>query len=261
MLKHHKEAIEKLTNCLRNDKRFLALIIVGSIANGTAKTNSDIDIILVATNEEFEKRKAENNCHYFANDMCSYPNGYVDGKIINLQFLLDAAERGSEPTRAAFRAAFVIYSYLPELEKILEQIPVYQKHMREKKIWSFYSQLKVLQWFMGEAEKRDDVYLLTHVAVDMVLFGGRMILAHNEILYPHHKLFMAELRNAPKKPDNIIELAKNLLTNPCKDNANLFCSSIFNFTKWDLPSEGWVTQYLKDSEWNWCIGKPSVQDL
>ena len=260
MLKHHKEAVEKLANCLRNDKRFLALIIVGSIARGTAKTNSDIDIILVATNEEFEKRKAENDCHYYSVDVCSYPSGYVDGKIVNRQFLVDAAERGNEATRSAFIGAFVAYSHLPKLEKILEQIPVYQKHEKKAKIWRFYSQLKVLSWFTDEAEKTGDVYLATRVAADMVLFGGRMILAHNEILYPCHKSFMAELRNAPEKPDNIVELAEHLLTNPCKKNADLFCNSILNFTKWELPSEGWLTQFLKDSEWNWLDNKPPIHD-
>ena len=57
---------------------------------------------------------------------------------------------------------------------------------------------------MSEAIKRNDKYLLTRAVGDLVLYGGRLILAHNEVLYPYHKFLMTELERAPEKPDDLI---------------------------------------------------------
>lgn len=261
MREHHKKTIENLVNRFKDDKRFLALIIRGSIARGQEKEGSDVDVILVVTDDEFKRRQAWKNYYYYADDICDYPGGYVDGEIVDVQFLRDVAERGSEPARAAFKGAFVAYSRISGLDSIIEKIPVYQEHEQEEKIRSFYSQMRVLRWLIGEAEKQSDSYLLVRAATDLVLFGGRMILAHNKMLYPYHKLFVSELRNAPSKPDNIMELAENLLVRPCQDNADLFYDSILNCAKWELPPGGWWTgQFIEDSQWNWRKGRAPVQD-
>ena len=58
--------------------RFDALIIGGSVAKGFARPD--------------------------------YDGGYVDGKIINQAYLEELADKGNEPSRAAFHGAFVAYS-------------------------------------------------------------------------------------------------------------------------------------------------------
>ena len=60
MRPHHKRAIENLIESIKKDERFLALIIGGSVAKGMEREDSDIDVILVATDEEFLKRKKRN---------------------------------------------------------------------------------------------------------------------------------------------------------------------------------------------------------
>jgi len=109
MKQHHKEAIEKLVESIKQDKRFLALIIGGSVAKGMEREDSDIDVVLVATDEEFKKRKKNNMFLYYTKDVCDYPEGYIDGKVVDLHFLQTVAERGSEPARDAFRDAWIAY--------------------------------------------------------------------------------------------------------------------------------------------------------
>ena len=48
----------------------------------------------------------------------------------------------------------------------------------------------------------------------MILFGGRLILAHNEILYPFHKWFMRVLGSAPNKPEWLMECIDDLASAP-----------------------------------------------
>lgn len=204
MKPHHKRAIEKLTEHLKQDDRYLALIITGSVAKGQEKDDSDIDFVLVVSDEEYKKRKRRNRFNYFDTQYCDYPGGYVDGKVVNLQFLKTVAERGTEPARDAFGDAWIAFSKITELKDILKTIPVYQIEEKAGKIQSFIAQFEIAYWYLGEAERRNDKYLLNRAATDLVLFGGRLILAHNEILYPYHKLFMNALEKAPQKPENLL---------------------------------------------------------
>ena len=260
MKPHHKNAIENLTKGLKVDDRYLAVIITGSVAKGEERDDSDIDIVLVVTDEEYEKGKRKNRLIFHDTQYCDYPGGYVDGKIVNLQFLKTVAERGSEPARDAFRDAWIAFSKIPNLEEILNKIHVYQMDEKAEKVQSFLAQFTIAYWFMGEAERRKDKYLLTRAATDLVLFGGRLILAHNKIIYPYHKLLLNALRKAPEKPENLMRLIEALLNEPNVKNAQAFYDAVKGFKKWrmrGLPN----MRYLIDSELAWVEGKPYIGDI
>ena len=257
---HHEQAIKKLKEKLKNDETILALIITRSIAKGMERDDSDVDVILLVTDEEYEKRKKRNKFLYFEEESCDYEGGYIDGKIINRNYLNILIERGPEPARDAFRGAFIAFSKIPELEDIIKKIPVYQTVEKEEKIKKFKAQLYIANWYMKEAERRNDKYLKTHASRDLVLFGGRMILAHNDILYPFHKLFMNELEKASEKPENLMELIDKLLTEPNSDNAQTFYNTIMKFTKWK-GRETAPIRYMLDTELAWIDGKIFVGDL
>jgi len=238
MYEHHRRAIDKVIAHFRDDPKFPALIIAGSIAKGLEREDSDIDAILVTTDEEYAKRAPTLDLHYYSTDFCDYEGGYVDGKICDLQFLRDAADHGSDPARAAFRGAWIGYSHIPGLADILSRIAVYLEHEHQERIRSFYAQVEAWHWYVGEAEKWDNRYLLMHATSQLVLFCGRMILAHNRILYPYHKWFMHALRDAPEKPDSFLALIDELLEHPGKTNADALCEKLFSFQEWGKPSEG-----------------------
>ncbi len=261
MREHHQRAIQRLTDTFRDDPRFLALIIGGSVAKGREKEDSDIDFMLVATDEEYARRKALQEFHYFSKDLCDYPGGYVDGKVVDMQFIRDVAERGSEAARFAFAGAILAFSRLPELDGLLQRIPVYQEHEQRQKVESFYSQVLLLNWFIPEAEKRNDRYLLTWAATNMVLFGGRLILAHNRILFPYHKWFMYDVKRAPDKPANFVELAEALLASPGQAAAQAFCDCISNYRDWGVSFGQAVVKFMEDAEWTWRSGKLALQDV
>lgn len=261
MREHHQRVVERLVERFGQDPAFPALIVGGSIAKGWEQEDSDVDIILVATDEEYARRESTHAYHYWTTDLCDYAGGYVDGKIVNCKFLEDVAEYGSEPARAAFTGAFAAYSRLPGLEDLVKRIPVYPEHEQKKRIHTFYAQMVAQQWYVGEAEKRNDRYLLMQAVSDVILYGGRLILAHNKILYPYHKWFLTALSHAPEKPTNLMDLIQQLLADPSKRDADLFCESIVSFTQWDLPPEGWPSRFMKDTEWAWRTGRTAVADL
>ncbi len=260
MRQHHQEAIEKLANHFSQQEGYLAVIAGGSVAKGVETEYADIDAMLVVTGELYEQRRLANNLTYFSMDFCDYPGGYVDGKIIDLEYLRAAAERGNEPTRAAFTGAIVAYSALPEIEELVKRIPVYQKGEQRDKLRSFYAQFEAAYWYLGEAVRRDDRYLLLHAASDLVLYGGRLVLAHNEILYPYHKLFLGELARAPEKPESLMESIQRLLEEPTAENARVFRDAVWGFRQWADPPEPWNLRFIHDTELAWLETRPYIGD-
>jgi hypothetical protein len=261
MFENHQRAIAKLTAHFQDNPAYRALLIGGSVAKGLAKDDSDVDFMLIATDEEFARRTATNELTYFSLDLTDYPGGYVDGKIVNRAFLEEVAERGSEPARWAFSGAIIAYSHEPALANLLNRIATYPEAERARKVQSFYAQVQAHRWFVGEAEKRGDAYLMAHATADLVLFCARLVLAHNRMLYPFHKWMMTELRRAPDKPENMVEQAEALLKNPSRAAGEQFADLVLNFAAWEMPPEGWPVRFLHDVEWTWRSGHPAVEDV
>ncbi len=257
---HHQLTVERLVDRFKGDPNFLALLIGGSLVKGYGSENSDVDFMLIATDEEYARREVTRTLTYYATDLCDYPGGYVDGKIVNMAFLEEVADRGSEPARSAFENVIVAYSQLPQLNELLDRITAYPEATHTAKLQSFYAQLLAMQWYVGEAEKRDNRYLMMHVVSELVLFGGRMILAHNRLLYPYHKWFLRRLQDAPHKPEDLMSVIDQLLSDPNKANADRLCDTILNFTTWPTPTEGWPARFMEDTEWAWRRGSAAVGD-
>lgn len=254
MLDHHRETIQRLVAVLEDDPRYRALIVGGSIAKGRETPTSDVDILLVATDDEFRRRVQDVDLWYSNREVADYPGGYVDGHVIDHQFLIDVADHGSEPARAAFVGAFAPYARIPDLDALLARIPVYPEHERVAKITAFYSQLALLKGFVREGKERGDHYLLSWAATDMVFYGGRLILAHNRILYPWRKWLMHEVAHAPDKPDDFMSLADRLLARPNAETATALWDCIVSFRDWGVSIETAVSQFILDVEWGWREG-------
>lgn len=56
MEQHHRDAIAKFVDLYAIQESVLAILVVGSIAHGFEKPNSDVDIILVVDDDEYESR-------------------------------------------------------------------------------------------------------------------------------------------------------------------------------------------------------------
>ncbi|MHA1803272.1 MAG: hypothetical protein ACTSU4_01930 [Promethearchaeota archaeon] len=79
-------------------------------------------------------------------------------------------------------------------------------------------------------------------------------------LFPYQKLFMNVLEKAPEKPENFLELMKNVLKAPNRENVEALYNAVKNFKKWKVRGF-WSNHFLFDSELAWLEGKPWVGDL
>ena len=257
---HHQRAIHRLCDAYRDDPRFRALIIGGSVAKGYARADSDVDFLIVATDEVFEQRRAARDLFINRRDLCDYEGGFVDGKIINLTFLADLAEKGNEPSRAAFEGAFAAYSHVPDLDALLRRIPVYPEAGHEERIKAFYSMAFMQHWFIHEAERHGNAYLLTRAASQLALFSGRLILAHNRKLFPYHKWLPRALESVPDKPDDLMSYFNNLLNEPRGEHASALFDRVREFRDWGVSDLEAYTWFMTDVEWSWMLGTTPVDD-
>lgn len=257
---HHQRAIERLTEAYQNDPCFEALIIGGSVMKGYARDDSDVDFLLVATDEEYARRAASRDLLIYRTDLSDYEGGYVDGKIINRSFLQEVADRGNEPSRAAFLGASLAFSRLPSIKALLEQITNYPESDRDRRIKTFYCLAFMGNWLMNEANRYDNRYGIIRAASQLSLFSSRLILAHNRILFPYHKWLMKAVEAAAEKPTDFLDRLHELLDQPSPKTAGQLFACVQNFQDWGVTDIEAYTWFMTEVEWSWRDGTTPMED-
>ena len=99
-----------------------------------------------------------------------------------------------------------------------------------------------------------------HAATQLVLFGGRIVLAHNRILFPCHKSLMAEVLKASEKPEPFAQQAKDLLGEPTADKCMAFAAMMLGFRDPGITFEQGLSLFIDNNEWNWLDQAPPLAD-
>jgi hypothetical protein len=94
----------------------------------------------------------------------------------------------------------------------------------------------------------------------LILFGGRLILGHNELLYPYHKWLLRVLADAQDRPDGLLEAIDELLAEPDRATVARFYELVKSFRHWGL-TDPWPAVFMADSELNWLGGHTPIDDL
>lgn len=257
---HHQRAIVRLTEAYQGDPRFEALIIGGSVVKGYAREDSDVDFLLVATDEEYAARLAKRDLLIYRTDLSDYEHGYVDGKVINKAFLQDVGERGNEPSRAAFLGAILAFSRHPDIQQLLEPIAVYPEADRDRRIKTFYCLAFMGNWLMNEASRYDNRYGITRAASQLSLFSSRLILAHNRILFPFHKWMLKAVDEAAEKPEGFLDRIQELLDEPSPETAGRLFQCVQSFRDWGVTDMEAYTWFMTEVEWSWMNGTTPMED-
>ncbi|MEM6930989.1 MAG: hypothetical protein AAF602_28900, partial [Myxococcota bacterium] len=224
------------------------------------RDDSDVDFMILATDEEFQRRFAARDLFINRRDLCDYEGGYVDGKIVDLGFLRDVAERGNEPSRAAFEGAFVAYSHVDGLDELVRRIPVYPEAGHEERVRAFYSMSFIQHWLMNEAERHGNRYVVLRAASQLALFAGRLILAHNRRLFPYHKWLVRTLEIVADKPDGFLDRVQSLVDEPSGEAATALFDTVRAFADWGVTDLEAYTWFMTEVEWSWQSGTTPMED-
>ncbi|HEY3477109.1 MAG TPA: nucleotidyltransferase domain-containing protein [Anaerolineales bacterium] len=261
MYPHHSQSIQNVKSHFQRDPEVQALLLSGSIAHGFQSSASDIDIMIFVSEEDHQKRLRTEKIHFFNRDLCTYEGGYVDGKYLSLSFVKQVLEKGSEPARFAFEGSQVLFSRVDGFAEDVCKVAAYPVLEKAERIKRFYAQFEAWHWYCGEALSKGNQYLLGTSVSKLILFGGRLILAHNEMLYPYHKWFLKVLENAQEKPSDLMACIQNLAASPTADHIEVFYEKVKTFRPWSGEPYNWPVQFMLDSELNWLSGATPVDDL
>lgn len=258
---HHQITIDRTTEHFQAQPEVRALLLAGSIAHGLSGEGSDVDVLILVSDKDYEARVKKQQTVFVSTELAGYEGGYVDGKYLSEGFLAKVEEKGSEPARFAFADARILFSHVPDLPDRLERIVRYPVEEKFNRIARFNAQLEAWHWYVSEAAKKQNPYLMATAVSRLLLFGGRMLLAHNEMLYPFHKWFLAILNRAPDKPEGVVELMMEAGHTPSQPLADRFYDLITSFRQWEKGDIFWPNWFMQDTELSWMDGSPPIDDL
>jgi hypothetical protein len=261
MYQHHKDAIETITCKLKTREDILGIIVAGSVAHGFEEKTSDLDLMLVLSDEDYEKALKSGEIGYYETEATPYEGGYVDGKYTSAAYIEKVAHCGTEPAKFAFKNAFVSYARICGLEQLIADASRYPVEKKRENIERFRAQLEAWKWYYNEGLKRGNLYLMDVAASNFVLFAGRLILTHNEALYPYHKWFLKVLEGVPDKPENLILQISSVLETKTKESMDALYTTIDSFQQWAPAGSNWSKRFMLDSELNWMQGNVPVADI
>ncbi len=261
MYPYHAQSIQNVTEYFQRDLDVNALLLSGSITHGFESSTSDVDIMILVSEENYQRRSQKGDIHFYNKGLCTYEGGYVDGKYLSLNFVKQVLAKGSEPARFAFEGSQVLFSKIEGFEEDICRIAEYPIAEKAERIKRFYAQFEAWHWYCGEALGKRNQYLLGTSVSKLILFGGRLILAHNEMLYPYHKWFLKVLELAMDRPSDLLACIQTLNESPTAENIEEFYEKIKTFQPWTDNPFSWPAQFMLDSELNWMDGRTSVDDL
>ncbi len=259
---HHADSIRNVVRHFEADPSIQALLLGGSLAHGFAQPDSDLDLALIVSSEEFARRRVENRMTLVNHTLCTYPGGYVDAKYMDTGFLRTVAERGSEPARFAFDGAQILFSRIEGLEKLLAAITRYPTEQKADRLARFAAQLVGWRWFFSEGVKKDNAYLRSLAVQKVVLFSCRIVLGVNERLFPFHKWMLRVTLSAPRQPADFAASLDRLLAGPNFELIDAHCRATLAFAglDHDAVNATWGTNFLRDTEQTWLTGASAIDE-
>lgn len=259
---HHREAVKELISIFREKEGVIALVFGGSVAKHMEREDSDIDAMVIVT-EEFYERKRKVNCIAECISMgdCAYPGGYFDVKYMTKDYIRDAAEKGSEPTRNSFIGSHVLFSADEEVMELVRRIPVFQKQEFEEKMLSFFSNLQLNYNYFWKA-CRPEGYMKLKVASEIVYSLYRMVLQENEILFPCNRRLEQFVKLAPDQPEHLVEYCEEFCRTLEDDPLDKALEAWKAWTHYQYPTDSAVCQsrYCDDFEQWWRVPRPLVSE-
>lgn len=225
MYQHHIDSIERLKEYYRDWEGVIAIVLDGSVVKGNARPDSDIDAIVVVTEEKFADLKKENRMTEVIGGYCSYEGGYFDVKYKTKALLREAAEKASEPTRNAYVKAQIVYSADEEIASLVEKIAAYPESEREAKIRCFQANLSLNQNYFMNCVPESNSYMRAHIAHEIVYSVYRLILAENRVLFPCNRRLEDAVASCPRRPADILALGAKFLQDITHEACEAFVSA------------------------------------
>ncbi len=236
----------------------IAIVLDGSVVKGNARVDSDLDAIVVVSEEKYRELAEQNRLAEVITGHCTYEGGYFDVKYKTKDILRRAARFASEPTRNAYVKAQVIYSTDEEIAPLVAKIAAYPEHELAEKINCFNANLQLNRGYFLHCVGEDNAYMRAHLAQEIVYSVYRLILAENRTLFPCNRRLEEAVRGCKHRPENILELGRAFLQEITVETCEAFVTAFWSQSGLPLTddiSEN-CSQYVRFYEDWWLKENP-----
>jgi len=261
MYKHHEESLKIMEEYFRHQDGVIALVFGGSVAKGNERIDSDLDGMVIVSEENYARRLAEGKTAEAIKGLCTYEAGYFDVKYMTKAFLREAAEKGSEPTRNSFVKSRVLFSDDPEITELVARIPVFQRSEKEAKCLSFYSDYAYNHGYFLRACKAEG-YARVHAINEILYSLYRITLQEHEILFPCNRRLEDTVASINEQCAQLVELGKKTALTLSDEDEQAFSDYFFSITTYKKPTDfrAVASTYTQDFEQWWRIPRPNVNE-
>lgn len=252
MLKHHELAIEAGVARFAGDPGVLAVVLIGSLARGSERSDSDVDLLLV--NEDGHAGP----CALWESVDGLYKAAAFDVKMLSLARLRHAPERAGEAMRWCLAGARVLWAASPErgseiTNLIARTSQVSEGHWRSLQA-SFIARAAIGAHIVGEGEALGNTLMVHLGATDFVSAISRAILALNTIVYGGPKYLEAALGRCVVSLPDLATRLPAFLSAPTAVEAKALFADLFALAEWPIAPDEIVSRYVEDHEFAWATG-------
>lgn len=260
MYKHHEESIEIMKKHLMEKEETIALVFGGSVAKGTERPDSDLDAMVIITDDAYAKRVEEGKTTECIFGMSTYEGGYFDVKYMSKAYIQAAAQKGSEPTRNSFIGSKLLFSKDPEIEGIVKAIPVFQESEMEDKLLSFYANFALnYHYFWNDC--KPEAYMKIRTGSEIILSVYRILLQENKKLFQCNRRLEEDVEKLGGSCAETVRLGK-IFSEQLTDQAlNAFVEQFEKTSSYVPPEQALVgSRYLADFEQWWLYPRPLIAE-
>ncbi len=196
MAEHHERAIAGFV-AAATPRDVRGVIVVGSVARGTERPDSDVDLYEVVDDAAFEAALATGSLARVETEHADWPGGYLDIKLVSPTLLARAAADADDPTRASFLDARVVLDRDGGLGERIAAITAPPDEHFAALIASFSAQFTLhADYFLVHGRHHGDPLLAANAAVHAGFAAGRMALAAERVLFRGPKYLAEQLGDA-----------------------------------------------------------------
>lgn len=253
-MEHQERALDAYVESVRREPGALAVVLVGSVAQGREREDSDVDVYLVVDDERFAAETAAGRFAWIERQGVDYPGSYIDIKLASPSYLERATERADDPTRASFLSARVAWSELPGLEGLIDRITSLPDDVWDERVRSYLSQARLYGgYFLRQAVERDDPFLRRHAGVHLALAAARAALAAAHVMLPGPKYVSKLVRTVPT-PAGFVDAWERVVEEPDTASGQALLDILFPWLGEGLDPADTLSIFIRDNELAWLRG-------
>jgi len=249
-----ERALAAFVDSVKDQPGALGVVLVGSVAQGREREDSDVDVYLVVDDDRFADETAGGRFAWVERQDLDYPGSYIDIKLASPSYLATAVERADDPTRASFLGARIAWSAVPGLDETVARIATLPDGVWDERVRSHVAQARLYGgYFLRQAVERGDGFLRRHAGLHLALAAARAALAADHVMLPGPK-YISKLVHAAPTPDGFLDAWDRVVDDPDIDTGQELLRILDEWLGDGLTPDEALSTFIRDNELAWLRG-------